>query len=186
MSGENREALRSALKRVGSLLKHSGFRFALAGSYALWARGAPESEHDVDFIIAEDDVERVAHVISRAGLEVIRPPEDWLMKVATDGVVVDILHRVAGSEVTGDLLAQCDFMEVLSVVMPVLTATDLVSAKLRAMSEHECNFGAILPAVRAVREQIDWPRLRKEVSENDFAVAFLVLADRLGISGDEQ
>ena len=29
--------------------------FALAGGYALWAHGAPESENDVDFVIAEED-----------------------------------------------------------------------------------------------------------------------------------
>jgi hypothetical protein len=33
-----------------------------------------------------------------------------------------------------------------------------------------------------VREQVDWARLRRETSGNDFAVAFLVLADRLEIS----
>jgi hypothetical protein len=39
--------------------------------------------------------------------------------------------------------------------------------------------------VRAVREQLDWPRLRKETAGNDFAAAFLFLTDRLGISPAE-
>jgi hypothetical protein len=66
--------------------------------------------------------------------------------------------------------------------MPVLWATDVISGKLRAMSEHYCDFGPLLAAVRAVREQIDWPRLRAEVAESDFAMAFLVLVERLGIT----
>jgi hypothetical protein len=33
-----------------------------------------------------------------------------------------------------------------------------------------------------VREQVDWVRLRADTAENDFAVAFLVLAERLGIT----
>lgn len=182
MADENQEALRTALKRVGSLLKEGGMRFALAGGYALWALGAPESEHDVDFVVAEEDVERIVGELAAAGLAVTRPPEDWLAKVRTDGVVVDLLHRLGGEPVTAQLLDRAKPMEVLSIEMPVLPATDLVSAKLRSLSEHSCDFGALLPAVRAVREQLDWARLRDETAHNDFAVAFLVLTDRLGIS----
>ena len=68
--------------------------------------------------------------------------------------------------------------------LPVLPATDLLSSKLRSMTEHYCDFGRLLPHVRAVREQVDWARLRTEVEGNDFAVAFLFLADRLGVTGD--
>ncbi len=182
MTDESHDSLRAALKRVGSLLKQSGLPFALAGSYALWVRGAPESEHDVDFLIAEDDIERAVHELSDAGLAITRPPEDWLAKVTTDGVVVDLLHRVAGLPVTVELLERAEPVEVLSIMMPVLSATDLLSAKLRTLSEHSCDFGALLPAARAVREQVDWQRLRCETADNDFAVAFLVVTDRLGIS----
>jgi hypothetical protein len=182
VSGQNHEPPRTALKRVGSLLKQTGLPFALAGSYALWARGAPESEHDVDFVVAEEDVERVVSELHAAGLIVTRPPEDWLVKITTDGVIVDILHRAAGEPVTAELLRRSDMIEVLSVAMPVLSATDLLSTKLRALSEHSCDFTALLPATRAVREQVDWARPRRETSGNDFAVAFLVLADRLEIS----
>ena len=179
---ENREALRTALKRTGSALKQADLSFALAGSYALWARGGPETEHDVDFMIAEADVEKVVAALADAGLAVRRPPEDWLIKLDTDGVVVDLLHRAASEPVTEQLLSHADMMEVLSVQMPVLWATDVISGKLRAMSEHYCDFGPLLAAVRAVREQVDWPRLRAEVAGSDFAAAFLLLTDRLGIS----
>lgn len=179
---ENREALRTALKRTGSALKQAGVPFALAGSYALWVRGGPETEHDVDFMIAEADVEKAAIALADAGLAVRRPPEDWLFKVDTDGVVVDLLHRAASVPVSEQLLMHSDLLEVLSVQMPVLWATDVISGKLRAMSEHYCDFGPLLAAVRAVREQIDWRRLRAEVAESDFAAAFLLLIDRLGIT----
>jgi hypothetical protein len=111
-----------------------------------------------------------------------RPPEDWLFKIDTDGVTVDVLYRAAGVPVTAESLAHSDVFEVLSVPMPVLAATDVVSGKLRAMSEHYCDFGPLLAAVRAVREQIDWPRLRLEVADHDYAAAFLFLLDRLAIS----
>jgi predicted nucleotidyltransferase len=182
MSADNRETLRIALKRTAAVLKDTGLPFALAGSYALWVRGAPESEHDVDFVIAEADVERVSDALSAAGLTVQRPPEDWLIKVATEGVTVDILHRIAGVPVTPDVLERSEVIEVLSIRMPVLGATDLIASKLKVLSEHYCDFSALLPSARAVREQLDWHRLRRETADNDFALAFLYLTDRLGIS----
>ena len=180
----DRDALRTALKRTASALKHDGVPFALAGGYALWAHGAPESENDVDFVVAEGDTERAANVLGAAGFEIVRPPEDWLFKACTDGVVVDVLHRVVGEPVDADLLDRSAEMDLLGVRMPVLPATDLLSSKLRAMTEHYCDFGALLPQVRAVREQLEWDRLREEVDGNDFAAAFLFLVDRLGVSAD--
>jgi hypothetical protein len=182
--GEDQAALRVALKRTAAILKQHEIRFALAGGYALWARGGPESTHDVDFMVREVDADPVAAIFRSAGLDVERTPEDWLFKVETDGAVVDLLHRAAGDPITDDLLERSEEMEVLSVRMPVLLATDIVSIKLRAMSEHYCDFGPVLAGVRAVREQIDWTRLRAEVSESPFAAAFLVLVDRLGVSSD--
>lgn len=179
---DNRTALREALKQTASILKSSGIGFALAGSYALWVRGAPESEHDVDFVVAEEDTEQAAQTLAAAGLRIVRPAEDWLFKVDADGVLVDLLHRQAGVPVTTELLARAEVIEVLSIRMPVLDATDLISTKLQVLSEHYCDFTLTLPAIRAVREQLDWPRLRKEVAGNDYANALLYLCDRLGIS----
>jgi hypothetical protein len=181
--GVDRDRLREALKQAASALKKGGARFALAGSYALWARGAPESEHDVDFAVPEEDTEQVAQILREAGFELTRPPEDWLFKVTVGGTTVDVLHRMAGAPVTAQTVERAEELEVLSIRMPVLDATDLVITKLNVLSEHHCDFGALLPSVRAVREQLDWARLRAETAGNDFAAAFCVLADRLGISG---
>jgi hypothetical protein len=133
-------------------------------------------------MIAEADVEKATGALAEAGLAIRRPPEDWLAKVDTDGVVVDLLHRAASVPVTEELLGHSDVLEVLSVQMPVLWATDVISGKLRAMSEHYCDFGPLLAGVRAVREQVDWVRLRAEVAGSDFAAAFLFLVERLGIT----
>jgi hypothetical protein len=183
VSAESRELRREALKRTAAALKFEGVPFALAGGYALWAHGAPESENDVDFAVAEPDTERAANVLAAAGFDVLRPPEDWLFKAGLDGVTVDVLHRIVGEPVTAELLGRSTEMDLLGIRMPVLPATDLVSSKLRSMTEHYCDVGALLPHVRAVREQVDWDQLRAEVADNDFAVAFLFLTDRLGISG---
>ena len=181
MTNETRAGLREALKLVAVTLKQGEAPFALAGGYALWARGGPESEHDVDFVIAEEDRERVAGLLRDRGLEVVQPPEDWLFKVYVEGSLVDILFRLNGISVERSSLLDVDEMEVESVQMPVLDATTLITAKLNALDEHACDLAKVIPAARAVREQVDWSHVEGETRDNDFAVVALVLLDRLGV-----
>jgi hypothetical protein len=68
--------------------------------------------------------------------------------------------------------------------MPVLGATDIVVTKLMALDEHYCDFARLLPVARALREQVDWRQVRRDVASNDFAVVFLQLLGRLGIVDD--
>lgn len=173
--------LRQALKRVAVTLKASGLPFALSGSYAAWARGAPEPTHDVDFVVAEDDAPRVEEFLGGAGLRVERPPEDWLFKVYTDGSLVDVLFRANGEPVRREDLAEVEDLDVVSVRMPVQSATDLVTQKLLSLDERYCDFSRVLPLVRALREQVDWERVRTRTRGADFAEVFLDLGCRLGI-----
>jgi hypothetical protein len=83
----------------------------------------------------------------------------------------------------GGLLDGAEQFDVLAIKTPVLAPTAVLIQKLRALDEHHCDFAKLLPSVRAVRERLDWPLLRTETDDNDFAVAFLVLADRLGLTG---
>jgi hypothetical protein len=182
------DELRDALKRAASALKQSGPPFALAGSYALWVHGSPEPIHDVDLVVAEDDADAAAATLGTAGFRIERTPEDWLLKAHVDSahldddVVVDVLHRLNGHRVDRELLARTDEFEVLAIRMPVLRPSDIVAVKLASLSEHYCDFSALLPIVRAIREQLDWAWIHSETADNDYAAAFLFLTDRLGIS----
>jgi hypothetical protein len=175
--------LRDALKRAASALKEHGPEFALAGTYALWAYGGPEPVHDVDFVVAEEDTEVAALTLEKAGFQIDRTPEDWLFKACVEQqFVIDVLHQLNGKPVTADDIAAAEVLDVLAIRMRVLSPTHVITEKLNALNEHHCDFAALLPVVRAVREQVDWDRLRADTSQNDFAVAFLVLTDRLGIT----
>jgi hypothetical protein len=175
--------LRDALKRAASALKEHGPEFALAGSYALWAYGGPEPVHDVDFVVAEEDTEAAALTLEKAGFQLDRTPEDWLFKACVEEqFVIDVLHQLNGNPVNADDIAAAEVLDVLAIRMRVLSPTRVITEKLNALNEHHCDFGALLPVVRAVREQVDWDRLRADTSQNDFAVAFLVLTDRLDIT----
>jgi hypothetical protein len=183
--------LRAALKRSASALKADGVSFALGGGYALWVAGGPEPSHDVDLVVAETDAEMAANSLAAAGLRIERPPEDWLfkaycdeddsMEAADEPALVDVLHRLGGIPVTQSLLDTAREHEVLGIRIPVLPATPIMIAKLQSLTEHYCDFGALLPVVRAVREQLDWAEIRKATQHNPFAEAFLLLIERLGI-----
>lgn len=145
----DQDNLREALKRVAVALKETGVPFALIGGYAVWARGGPEPEHDVDFLVAEEDAVKVADTLAHKGFRVEQPPEDWLFKVYTDDAMVDVIFRATGGPAERGMFADVDELEVLSVAMPVLSATELLVQKLNAMDEHDCDFAVMLPVARA-------------------------------------
>lgn len=174
--------MRDALRAAASALKESGPRFALAGSYALWAYGAPEPSHDVDLVVAEPDVEAAVATLADAGFVIERPPEDWLFKARIADTLVDILHRINGVPVDTGTLDRAEEYDVLAIKMPVLPPTMVLVQQLRSLGEHHCDFAKLLPAVRAVRERLDWDEIRTQTADNDYAVAFLVLVDRLGLT----
>jgi hypothetical protein len=174
--------LREALRRAASALKAHGPQFALAGSYALWVHGGPEPVHDVDFAIAEPDVDAATVTLQAAGFTITRPPEDWLFKANLDSVFVDVLHAINGVPVDAATIESGESHEVLAIRMQVLSPTVVLTQKLCALHEHSCDFTKLLPAVRAVRERVDWAQVRADTAKNDFAAAFFVLTDRLGIT----
>ncbi|MGS0688409.1 hypothetical protein ACVBEQ_25200 [Nakamurella sp. GG22] len=184
------DELREALRHSTSALKADGVPFALAGGYALWVHGAPESAHDVDLVVDEDDVEKAVASLAATDFRIERPPEDWLFKAFRGDAMVDVLHRLNGQRVDRELLDMAEDFDVLGLHIPVLPATQVITTKLRSMTERYCDFGQLIAPVRAVREQLDWPRIRVETADNDFAAAFLVLMERLGIAepatADEQ
>jgi hypothetical protein len=175
------DEVRDLLKRTAVALKQADVPFALCGGYAAWARGAPEPDHDADFLVPEVESGRAAQALADAGLQVAEPAEDWLVKVTGEVAFVDVLWRTCGRPVGADLVARAEVLPVLSVQMPVLTATDTVVTKLLALEEHYCDFSRLLPVARALREQVDWQHVAAAVEGNDFAAVFLVLLERLGI-----
>jgi hypothetical protein len=174
--------LLETVKRAAVELKRAEIPFALCGGWAVYARGGPRSEHDADFALLERDVPRALDVLEEVGFRRGEAPEDWLAKVWEGPNLVDLIHRLSGEPVTPDVFDRVEQLEVGSVQMPVLAATDLVVTKLLTYRDHYCDFGTSLPMVRALREQVDWPAVRKRTERSPYAEAFLLLADRLGLT----
>jgi hypothetical protein len=180
-SGE-RNVLERSLVRVCTALRSAGVPYALAGGSGVYARGGPFSEHDVDVLVRPEDVDDAVRALIGVGMRATDAPEDWLRKVYDEQVPVDLIFRPAERSVTAEMLAAADEIPVASVLAPVAPATDLLEQKLLSLGPHYCDFGWILPAARALREQVDWAALRARTAHYPYAEAFLLLADRLGIS----
>lgn len=174
--------LLETVKTAAVELKKADLPFALCGGWAVYARGGPRSEHDADFAVREQDVPRALEVLEAAGFTRGDAPEDWLAKVWDRGNLVDLIFRLSGEPVSDENFAQVEVIEVGSVQMPVLGATDLVVTKLTTYREHYCDFATSLPMVRALREQVDWDAVRERTKQSPYAEAFLLLADRLGLT----
>jgi len=175
------EGLVNTLKRVASVLKQAEVPFALGGSFAVYAHGGHSSDHDVDFLIREQDKARALEELAAVGFEVSQPPEDWLVKVFDEGRMVDLIYRPVESPVTDATLRDTVMRPVEAINMPVLSATQLMVHKLLSYTQHYCDFATGLPIARSLREQIDWDRVREETAKSPYAEAFLVLLDRLDV-----
>jgi Uncharacterised nucleotidyltransferase len=181
MADGDLQPMLEVLKSVAVALKEDGVPFALAGGFAVYARGGQDSRHDVDFVVREADVAKARQALEERGIKTLEPPEDWLFKARHDNQQVDIIFRLASGPVDDDLLARTDERAVDSVLMPVLSATDLLVSKLRALTEHSCDFGPVLALMRSLREQLDVPFVNEASEGHPFAEAALFLARGLDV-----
>jgi len=181
--GPDGSELREALKAAGVALKQAEVPFALCGGFAAWVRGAPEPSHDVDFVVPPEHAGTAREALADAGFDVVQPPEDWLFKAFRGDAMVDVILRLSGGAVTVQDLAGADELDVLSVRLPVLAATDLVASRLTPLNEHYCDLAPQLEVARALREQVDWDEVARRTATNPFARAFLFLLGELGVTG---
>lgn len=183
------EEIESSLKRAAAALRDAGLPFALAGSVACWARGAPQSRNDLDFLVRPEDAERALQALCAIGMRGEQPPEGWLLKAwdrSDDGndVLVDLIFGPRGIPDVGDVLARAEIVPVAALDLPVVHLDDVMVMKLHAFDEHACDFAGVLAVARAVREQIDWDDVRARTEESPFARAFFTMCEGLGIVGD--
>jgi hypothetical protein len=177
-------SIEASLKKAVAALREAEIPFLLAGSLAIWARGGPETRHDLDFVVKRDDVERAVQVLADAGMRPERPPEEWLWKAWDGDVLIDLIFAPRGLEVTDEVIARGDHLHVLGITIPVMSIEDVLVTKLLALNEHELDFTGLIRIARAVREQIEWRYLRERTKDSPYAAAFFVLCEELGIADD--
>lgn len=179
---ENPEELLQTLTRVSSALRDGDVPFALTGGCAIYARGGPVSEHDVDVLVRPQDLEAAQHALEVGGMTTTQPPEDWLIKAFDGDRLIDVIHRPNEFAVTDAVLKEAEELRVGPASVPVMPATHLLVDKLLVLGPHRCDMSMLLPTARALREQIDWDAVRRDTEHSPYAEAFLLLVERLGIT----
>jgi hypothetical protein len=173
--------IEATLKKAAAALRATDVPFLLGGSLASWARGGPETRHDLDLMIKREDVERAVAALTEAGLRAEDPPEEWLVKTWDGDVLVDLIFAPKGLAIDDDVIARGEEMPVLSMQMRVMALEDVLITKLMAITEHHLRYESPLAIARALREQVDWAQVRAATASSPFARAFFVLLEGLEI-----
>ncbi|HEX9351909.1 MAG TPA: nucleotidyltransferase [Gaiellaceae bacterium] len=173
--------LLETLKRAAAAMRDADVPFLLGGGLAVWARGGPETEHDLDFMVKPEDADRALEALAAAGFRTEKPPEEWLYKGWEGDLLIDLIFDPAGNPVDDAMFERADDLEVQAVAMKVMSLEDVMVTKLLAMREHEVDFDDSLEFARALREQIDWDTVWAQTSASPFARAFFYLVEQLDI-----
>jgi hypothetical protein len=176
------EVILRTMKRAAGAIRDAEIPFMLGGGLAVWARGGPKTEHDVDFFVKPDDAERAQQALVARGFEAERPPEGWLLKAWDGNVLVDLIYEPRGGPIDDEWFERADELDVYAVTMSVASLDDVVVTKLLALSEQNLDYSSALEIARAVREQLDWDAIRARCAGAPYAEGFLFLAEALDIA----
>ena len=179
--GERLAQVVGTLKRTVAALRDAGIPFAVVGGLACWARGGPVSNSDVDVVVLPGDAARAQAALEAAGMTPETPPEEWLVKAHDGDVTVDVIFHPSGVEITPEVLARADDLQVQAITMPVLPLEDVLVTQLLSVAEHYLAYGPLLATARAVREQVDWEDVRRRTAGSPFARAFFTMTEGLGV-----
>jgi hypothetical protein len=176
------EELVEVMKKSAGVLREADVPFLLAGGIAAWARGGPETDHDVDFLVKPDDAERALNALSETGMRPDRPPEGWLFKAWEDEAFVDLIFETSEGPVTEEYFDRSEELEVYAVRMGVASLDDVLVTKLLALNEMDLDYGGVVEMSRALREQVDWEHVRERTKQSPYAKAFFTLVEELDIA----
>jgi predicted nucleotidyltransferase len=175
------ERLLDTMKKAAAVLNEAGIPFLLGGGLACWARGAPKTEHDVDFLVKPEDAERAWEALGAAGLRTERPPEEWLLKAYDDGVLIDLIFAPLGGPIDEEIFERAEDLEVHAMRLKVAALEDVLVQKVLVLSEQSPDYSSVIELARALREQVDWDEVRRRTKHSPFAAAYFTLLDELEI-----
>jgi hypothetical protein len=175
------DELVATLKKAAAALQEAGVPFMLGGGLACWARGGPETDHDLDLMLRPEDADAALSVLADAGMRPEKPPERWLYKAWDGDILVDLIFEPAGGAIGDEQFERAGDLEVRSMRMLVMALEDVLAAKLHALDDHHLDYEGLLEIARPLREQIDWKDVKSRTSDSPYAAAFFTLVEELGV-----
>lgn len=173
--------MEATLKKSVAAFREAEVPALLGGSLAVWARGGPETRHDLDFVVKPEDAERALKALEAVGMRPEIPPEGWLYKAWDGDILVDVIFEPRGLVVDDALVARGEEREVMAIGIRLMALEDVFTSKLMALDEHSADYSRLLLMARSLREQVDWQDIRERTRESAFAKAFFTLAEELQV-----
>jgi predicted nucleotidyltransferase len=175
------EQLLATMKKAGGALNDAGIPFVLGGGLACWARGAPKTEHDVDFLVKPADAELAQQALAAAGMQPETPPEGWLLKAYDGEILVDLIFHAQDGPIDEHTFERAEELEVQAMTMKVAALEDVLVQKLLALGEQQPDYSSVLELARSLREQVNWDDVRERTRDSPFANAYFTLLEDLKI-----
>jgi hypothetical protein len=173
--------LEATLRAAAAALQQGNVPFILGGSMASWARGGPLSRKDIDVYVKAEDAERALELLTGAGMQTERPPEQWLFKAWSGEVLVDLIFDPLDGPITDERIAAAEWMPVLALWMRVAPLEDVLVGRLLALPEQQLDFTGLVEIARALRERIDWTEVRARTDGSPCANAYFALLESAGV-----
>jgi hypothetical protein len=174
--------LTESLKRSVAALEEQEVPYLLGGGLGCWARGGPPSSNDIDLMLKPGDAERAQEALAAVGMRPETPPEQWLRKAWDGEILIDLIYEPSGMRIDDEVIARGEVISVMAMQVRVMDLDDILITKLMALDEHSADYRDLILISRALREQIDWSKLRRRTAHSPFAAAFFTLAEGLEIS----
>ena len=175
------EAIEATLRKAVAALDRQRVPFLLGGSLAVWARGGAESCNDLDLMVRREDADAALEALEEGGMRGERPPEGWLYKAWDGDVLVDLIFDPKGQQIDDAAFARAEEVSVFGLELRAMSLEDVLITKLLALHEHYLGYDPLLQMTRAVRERIDWDRVRSETESSPYARAFFTMAEGLDL-----
>jgi hypothetical protein len=163
-------AQRRWFPRAIEALDREGVPFLMAGGFALYHHtGYWTGGKDIDALVLPKDRETAIEAITNAGFEdyfAVEPYDrGWIYRGVRQGVIVDIIWRLANKEDDIDegwfeRSAQGRFC---GRPVRMVSAADLCWMKLFVFQRRRCDWPDLINVIRGTRGQLDWEHLLKEV-----------------------
>jgi hypothetical protein len=173
------DAIEETLRKAAAALERHRVPFLLGGSLAVWARGGPESCNDLDLMVRREDADDALAALEEIGMRGERPPEGWLYKAWDGEVLVDLIFDPKGESIGGATFERSERVSVFGLELRAMALEDVMITKLRALHDHYLDYDPLLQAALAVRERIDWDRVRAATEDSPYARAFFTLVEGL-------
>ena len=166
MPSEIEAELYASLRDAYDAFTSDGIDALVVGGLALSYHldGEPQIDHDIDLLIAEDDVERGMKALAEVGFDVTETHPTWLFKGRRNGTTVDVLYRLGRSfTLDTELMARAHEVPVYGVSMRFISREDLAAGQAGAAKpEVPSLWFQAIDLLRA--DDVDWGYLSARMS----------------------